>query len=141
MPHATLHLMGSAATGFSLKAEQAGRPFKQIGDRERPSDLDLGVVDDGLFESCWSAMLNEERIVAHYLTVNKRAFVYWGRIDPYNLPARASLRITLRGLQNAVTRCREFRGYPASIRVYRHLDDLIGYTEHSIQALAKEHLE
>ena len=137
LPQATLHLMGSAATGFSLRTEQAGRPFRQIGDTERPSDLDLGVVDEELFDSCWSAMLQEERGIAPYLAPRTRAHVYWGRIDNRNLPARVSLRSTLRGLQDAVTRSREFRGYPASVRVYRHLDDLIGYTEHSIQTLVR----
>ena len=137
LPHATLHLMGSAATGFSLRAEQAGRPFRQVGDTERPSDLDLGVVDEELFDSCWSAMLQEERGIAHYLDRWTRTQVYWGRIDNHTLPAHASLKTTLRDLQNAVTRSREFRGYPASVRVYRHLDDLIGYTEHSIQTLTR----
>lgn len=137
LPHATLHLMGSAATGFSLRACQAGRPFRQTDHTEGPSDLDLGVVDETLFDSCWDAMLQEERGVDHYLEVCERARVYWGRIDDHRLPDRSSIRANLRELQNAVRRSRQFRDYPASVRVYRQLDDLIGYTQNSLRALAR----
>lgn len=134
---ATLYLVGSAATGFSLRAEQAGRPFKRAGGIKRPSDLDLGIVDKELFDSCWNKMIQWERGISCYLETLDRAHVYWGRIDRHKLPERAYLRITLRDLQNAVTRSREFRGYQASVRVYRHRDDLLGYLEHSIQVLMR----
>lgn len=134
---ATLYLVGSAATGFSLRAEYPGRLFRKVGDTEGPSDLDLGVVDKKLFESCWRKMVESERGINSYLDVRDRAHVYWGRIDGHKLPYRAHLRITLRELQNAVRRSREFRGYPATVRIYRHLDDLIGYIEYSIRVLAR----
>ena len=134
---ATLYLVGSAATGFSLRAEQAGRSFRKVGGIKRPSDLDLGIVDEELFDSCWNKMIQWERGINCYLEALDRAHVYWGRIDRHKLPERAYLRITLRDLQNAVTRSREFRGYPASVRVYRHRDDLLGYLEYSIQVLMR----
>lgn len=137
LPSAALYLLGSAATGFSLKAEQPGRPFKRIGGTRSPSDLDLGMVDEALFDSCWNEMTREERGICHYLEDWDRIHVYWGIIDDYKLPARAKLKITLRNLQNAITSSPEFRGYPASIRVYRTHDDLIGYLESSIQRLRR----
>ncbi len=137
LPGATLHLVGSAATGFSLRAEQAGRSFRKVGGIKRPSDLDLGIVDEKLFDSCWTKMIQWERGINCYLEVLDRAHVYWGRIDRGKLPERAYLRIALLDLQNAVTRSREFWGYPASLRVYRHRHDLIGYLEYSIQVLMR----
>ena len=122
LPGATLYLLGSAATGFSLRAEQPGRSFKRVGGTKRPSDLDLGIVDEELFDSCWNKMIQWERGINCYLGNFDRAHVYWGRIDRHKLPERTYLRITLLGLQNAVTSSREFRGYPASIRVYRTRD-------------------
>lgn len=137
LPRATLHLLGSGATGFSLRAEQAGRLFRKIGDSDGPSDLDLGVVDEKLFDSCWSKMIQWERRISCYLEVSDRSHVYWGRIDRNKMPKRGRMIITLRNLQNTVTRSRQFRGYPANVRVYRHLDDLVGYVEYSIQVLAR----
>lgn len=137
LPGATLYLLGSAATGFSLRAEQPGRSFKKVGGTRRPSDLDLGIVDEQLFDSCWNNMTQWERGINCYLEVLDRAHVYWGRIDRHKLPERAKSRIILLRLQNAVTSSSEFRGYPASIRVYRTQDDLIGYLEYSIQVLSR----
>ena len=136
-PTATLHMVGSAATGFSLRADQAGRRFRKIGGTQHPSDLDLGIVDDNLFDTCWDKMIQWERGINHYLSVHDRAHVYWGRIDRAKLPGRAYLRVTLRSLQNSVTRSREFRGYPASVRVYKHHDDMVGYIVNSIHALRR----
>ena len=134
---ATLHMVGSAATGFSLRAEQPGRSFRKIGGNRQPSDLDLGIVDNNLFDTCWKKMIQWERGINQYLDVRDRAHVYWGRIDRHKLPYRTYLRVTLRNLVNAITRSREFRGYPASVRIYRHHDDIVGYIENSIHILSR----
>lgn len=137
LPRAKLYLVGSAATGFSLSAEKAGRSFKKTGGFEKPSDLDIGIVDEDLFESCWNEMVEWERQSYHYLEDTNRVHVYWGRIDRHRLPERAATKVRLQNLLNAVEQSPEFRGYPTSIRVYRRRDDLIGYLEHSIHVLSR----
>lgn len=82
-------------------------------------------------------MVQWERGSHPYIGDPIRARVYWGRIDRHTLPERTAQRVRLRNLVNAVTQSREFRGYPASIRVYRRRDDLLGYLEHSINFLSR----
>ena len=135
---ATLHIVGSAATGFSLHPGKAGRPFRMSGGVESPSDIDMAIVDDTLFRSCWDEMVGfERRPIYTYLEGNDRERVYWGRIDDHRLPYRAHMRTALRVLVDAVRRSAEFRGYPASVRVYRRHEDLLQYMVWGVQKLRK----
>lgn len=135
---ASLHLLGSAAIGFSLSPEKAGRQFRQISGTELPSDLDLAVVDDGLFRSCWDEMVAFERLGrSTYLNESDREHVYWGRIDDYRIPSRSPAKTQARTLIDSCRRSPEFRGYPASLRVYRRWNDLFYYVVRGLQALGR----
>ncbi len=136
---ATLHLVGSAATGFSLSPEKAGRPFRRLGGVGAPSDLDIALIDGDLFRSCWNEMVSWERSSggASYLLGHDRERVYWGRIDDHRVQNRSAVRIKVRMLIDACRRSSEFRGYPASLRVYRRQEDLVHYVVRGLQALGR----
>jgi len=124
---ATLRIMGSAATGFSLAPEKAGRPFRTISGMDRPSDLDFAIVDEKFFTGCWNEMVGSERHGGGPCHPNRdyKMHVYWGRIDDYYIPYRTRPKIVLRQLLGEIGRSPEFRGYPASIRIYRRREDLL----------------
>ena len=134
---ATLHLVGSAAVGFSLKAEQPGRPFRRIGGGARPSDLDVAIVCAPLFDDCWSEMANFDRQTRWTSDPQDRQAVYWGHIDHQHLPDRAQGRRKLQTIANEIRKSVAFRDYPCTIRVYRKRSDLMGYVRHSIFVLER----
>src|SRR5687767_8851196 len=43
----SLHIVGSAATGYSLSPLKPGRPFRSVAGRGNPSDIDIAIVDAG----------------------------------------------------------------------------------------------
>lgn len=135
---ATLRLIGSAATGFSLSPEKAGRVFRKVGGVHTPSDLDMALVDETLFRTCWDEMVGlERRAGQHYLVTADREHVYWGRIDDHRIPYRARARAVVRTLIDAVRRSPEFRGYPTNIRIYRRHEDLLHYVVRCLQLLVR----
>jgi hypothetical protein len=134
---ARIHMVGSAAVGFSLRAEQPGRPFRFAGGSENPSDLDIAIVSEVLFNDCWGELVREDRTEGISSASRTREHVYWGRIDDGILPQRAATRRRLRDMVNEVSRSAEFRGYPASIRVYRTRPDLIGYVRNGLRLLER----
>jgi len=139
MARAGLFLVGSAAFGFSLDPEKAGRPFRRIGGMSRPSDLDLAVTDERLFKECWQDLVADERgMPVPRRDSRHRAGVYWGRIDGWGLPGRAGSNAQVRALLDAVRRSKEFRGYRVSLRIYRRQEDLHHYLVHMLNALERE---
>lgn len=134
---ATIHIVGSAATGFSLKEEQPGRPFRFIGDGVKPSDLDVAIVHQPLFDDCWAEMVVFDRTTRVHSEFQDRVDVYWGHLDDYRLPERAQMRRRLRDVAGAIQRSAEFRGYPCTLRIYRSRRDLVGYVKNSINDLER----
>lgn len=135
---ASLYLVGSAAVGFSLSPQKAGREFRMAGLGEGPSDLDVAMVDPGLFEDSWNAMIHHEVVGGpRYLEDSHRIRVYWGRIDDRVIPRRSTPRTRARQVVDAVRRSKQFRGYPASLRVYRRSDDLINYMTNGLRVLQR----
>lgn len=133
---AVLHLVGSAANGFSLSPEKPGSPFRMLPTDDNPSDLDFCLVDQKLFSQMWNSMVKEDHLLGAHLTPDPvRIRVYWGRIEQYAAPQRERAR--LRYLSDAIRRTPEFRGYKASIRVYRRRRDLKGYTLSCLARLRK----
>ena len=124
---AALHLVGSAANGFSLAPEKAGAPFRMLQMGEKPSDLDFCLVDQQLFMQAWDSIVREDQVLhlnGRFDAVRIR--VYWGRIEQSQVPQVQRAR--LRTLIDTIRRTPEYRGYSASIRVYRRRQDLLGYT-------------
>jgi hypothetical protein len=137
-PHAALFLMGSAALGYSLNPTKAGRAFGRL-ETGRPSDLDFALVDSQLFDQAWGEMKKDDRLGHSWgITESDRQHVYWGRIAPRAIPNRTRPSREISGLTSAVRRSPEFRGYKASIRLYRERVDLEAYTIWSLASLARE---
>lgn len=137
LKRATLHLMGSAAIGFSLSPDKPGRRFRTVGTTDGPSDLDIALVDDSFFHACWNEMLRRDRRERFASGAHERECVYWGRIDDHRVPNRSPSRMQVRTLLDSCRRSPEFRGYPVSLRIYRRRDDLLGYLVSSLSALER----
>lgn len=136
---AKLFLLGSAAIGFSISPTKPGRPFRKLGSTSASSDLDLAIVDPDFFVSCWDSLVQREVVEGpRRFTNNQRAKVYWGRIDDWILPKRTPPRTDARRVVDAVRRSEPFRGYPASLRVYRREADLSNYLTHHLKSLKRE---
>lgn len=137
-PRAALFLVGSAALGFSLHPEKAGRPFRMLRQSKAPSDLDLALVDLDLFDCAWREAKKTDRL-GNSLGVRPvdRKNVYWGRMEPRILPKRTRPSVALLEIRDSIRRSAEFRGYPASIRLYRERSDLESYTAWSLTNLAR----
>jgi hypothetical protein len=137
-PRAALFLVGSAAVGFSLSPTKAGRAFRKLG-AERPSDLDFALVDIELFDAAWAEMKRDDRQGrSSGIAPADREHVYWGRIAHRSIPSRTRPSRDISDMTNAARRSPEFRGYRASIRLYRERVDLESYTIWSLANLAKE---
>jgi hypothetical protein len=134
---ATLRIIGSGATGFSLDVDKAGQPFRRVGGGAEPSDLDVAVVHQGLFDECWDDMVEFDRFSRLATRPWNREGVYWGHIDDYCVPDRSGARRRLRDLANAIRRSPTFRGYPCNVRMYRSREDLLGYVTSSIKKLER----
>lgn len=134
---ADLRIIGSGATGFSLDADKAGQPFRRVGGGAKPSDLDVAVVHERLFEECWGDMVAFDRFSRLSTKPWNREGVYWGHIDDYCVPDRSDARRRLRDLASAIRRSPTFRGYPCTVRMYRSREDLLGYVASSIKKLER----
>ena len=133
-----LFILGSAALGFSLSPTTVGRPFRKYEDSDRPSDLDLAIVDSSLFIMSWESMVQNEVLQGpRYLRDEDKIRIYWGRIDDHRIPMRSEPRTAARRVVDAARRSKQFRGYPASLRVYRRKDDLLHYYAHNIRFLRR----
>src|SRR5262249_55934440 len=56
-----IHIVGSAATGYSLSPYKAGRPFKKVGSGVLASDIDLAITSAELFEDAWNTIIAFDR--------------------------------------------------------------------------------
>lgn len=138
-PKAKLKLIGSAAVGFSLNPENPGRPFQVLKGGINPSDLDLALVDEDLFVESWNEVVAHEVVMGpSFLNDNKRARIYWGRLDQWMVPRRSKPRTQMRRVLDSIRRSTQLYGYPATIRVYRREIDLINYLTHHIRILKRE---
>jgi hypothetical protein len=136
-----LFVVGSAALGFSLVPEKAGRPFRPAEDPEGPSDVDLALVSEQLFAACWDTLVTWERAKKLRVSFDQRMRVktgiYWGHVSAVTVPKNTDPSRTLRMIAARVTRIPNTRGHPATFRVYRRREDLTGYQLHSIATLRK----
>jgi predicted nucleotidyltransferase len=144
-----VYLVGSAATGYSLSPLKAGRPFKRRS-AEHPyaSDIDIVIVNQGLFMQMWNVLLNFDRTrrlvpllprpeADRTRPIDKlRADVYWGTVQHRLTPAGTEGARRVRLLLGTTTRELPFLGYVAKARVYRRVEDLEAYHEQSARQLA-----
>ena len=133
----SLHLVGSAATGFSLSPTKAGAQFRNVSDPPKPSDLDFALVDSEFFTNTWNDLVKEDSLLGSSIRPDAiRIRVYWGRIEQHVIPGNHRPRT--RSLLDAIRRQQICRGHSASIRVYRRVDDLLGYSLWCIRQLKRE---
>jgi len=133
-----LVLVGSSAIGFSLAPNKLGRPFRLISSSssEKPSDLDLALVSDSMFEAAWMEFRREDQIGSPR-PPRVRSKIYFGHIDDHELMRRESIRGKIRVLVDSIGRDTNFLGHKASIRLYRRRIDLKWYTLRSLRDARK----
>ncbi|KXK01436.1 MAG: hypothetical protein UZ17_ACD001001659 [Acidobacteria bacterium OLB17] len=133
---ASLKLLGSAATGFSLAPEKAGAPFRDVAPGVHASDLDLAIVSEAMYLRVWNDLVSEDSVLgARNRSDTIRVRVYWGRIDQAALPR--SQRANIRKIVDSVQRHAICRGHEASIRLYRRHEDLLAYSKWCLRQLRK----
>lgn len=133
-----IKIVGSAATGFSLHPEKAGRPFRALNGPEKSSDIDVALVNAKLFEGAWDAVIASDRQVSlggSKDTQRMRRNVYNGFLASHWVPQRTSAAQWLLRIQAAIGRIPPFRGYPLRFRAYRRLVDVYAYHTLSLQQL------
>jgi len=135
-----LYVVGSAATGFSLSPQKAGRMFRtlSVSGADR-SDIDVAVASEDLFLRAWNSILLIDRgsrpSGLQGFRGKIRENVYWGHISEKAIPRNTSPSRQIRSMKTACTRESPFLGYSVSLRVYRRDVDLRGYQVWSVRKL------
>jgi hypothetical protein len=140
---ASIQIVGSAATGYSLSPLKAGRPFQEIGAaRSYFSDVDIAVTDSVLFENAWNTIILFDRRRRLRLSNDHRAKVrldvYWGAIGQRTVPMNTDPARRLLTIVSLLRSQPPVRGYEVSCRVYRRPEDLQAYHIDSLRQLREE---
>lgn len=133
-----IKIVGSAATGFSLHPDKAGRPFRALGGPEKSSDIDIAIVDARLFKVAWDAVVEADRLISFGGSEDAKRMrrnVYNGFLASRWVPDRTSAAQWLLRIEAAINRAPPFRGYPLRFRAYRRLVDLYAYHTLSLRQL------
>jgi len=128
-----VYLVGSSMFGISLKPLAFGRPFREVGHSEGPSDVDIAVVDANLFTVAWNHIVDYSRFARAEIGHGRlpaqiqvvRNGIYWGHVTPRDVPSSSEIVGRVRTACAASER--ELSGHPATARIYRRFTDLVGY--------------
>jgi hypothetical protein len=136
-------LVGSAATGYSLSPRKPARPFhRERTAAQEASDVDIGLVNEGLFIAAWNEVVRLDRARAlsvSWTTISTmREQVYFGAMADFHLPPGSDPRQRLLLATAASTRRPPLLGLKARCRIYRRPEDLKAY---HVQSLRKLRLE
>lgn len=128
-------LVGSGRIGFSLSPFKFGAPFS------KRSDLDLAIVDAGLFDAAWLDMVRLgprfarlERDVQQWVNDHRNNNVYWGYIEPQKLRGAVAFYKVWFPTFAGLSRYEYFAEREVSGRLYRTWEHAKG---HQLYSLAK----
>lgn len=142
LPDGELHIVGSAATGYSLSPLKAGRAFRRVTSADRPSDIDLAIVSSDLFIECWEAVLVHDRRHALHMSLDEltqmRQGIYYGFLGGKVIPRNTAPSRRAQAIASAASRTLPLRGHPITLRIYRRFVDLEGYQTWSLRALRRQ---
>ncbi len=135
-----IRIVGSAATGYSLSPLKPGRPFREstaLG--EPPSDIDIALINPGLFTAAWNEILGRDRTRSLGGSDDSRDKIrfdiYHGLIAQQVLPRNTEPARTLLTAMSIAGRSPPLRGYRVRSRLYRRMDDLRAYHINSLRQL------
>ena len=136
----SLYVVGSAATGFSMSPNKAGRAFRAMSTSSPDrSDVDLAIASEELFVAAWNTIVNLDRGFKYSapgeFILRTRENIYWGHLGEKSIPRNTPASRQLLLLKTACTREPPFLGYPMSVRIYRRKVDLRGYQVWSVRKL------
>jgi hypothetical protein len=137
---AQIKIFGSAHVGFSLAPAKFGRPFSREAMTDRPpSDLDLVLIDDGLFTDAWNAVLQQDRGAGLRMNPDDRQKLhqdtYYGFLADKVIPKRSKVFTRILSVRGLSGRHEVSSGLSVNIRLYRREDDLFGYAIASLRQL------
>jgi hypothetical protein len=137
-----VYVVGSSVFGYSLSPTKAGRAFRHGSAREPPSDIDIVIVSEMLFEESWHVLRRAEILNLIAPTRGERdkirTDIYWGYVANVTVPPNTGVARAFRRAMAKTTSRVPFRGHPAKARVYRHYDDVLSYHTHSLRDLRRE---
>jgi hypothetical protein len=120
-----VYVVGSAMFGFSVSPEKAGRDFRRGGHALGPSDIDVVVVSDTLFEVTWDVLREAESRGGLGATREDRdkvrTDVYWGHVTSVTIPKGTGPARLLLGALGLTTARQPFRGHPSLPTCVRQL--------------------
>jgi hypothetical protein len=139
----SVHIVGSAATGFSLSPLKPGRPFRPLASHGvRTSDIDIALIAPNLFAVAWETILSFDRRqrlgVGDEERTKIRLDVYWGLVGQYSVPRNTDPARKLLTAMTVAGRIPPLRGYPIRCRLYRRIEDLRAYHIASLRQLRRE---
>lgn len=138
---ASVFLVGSAATGYSLSPEKPARLFRPItvSAPERPSDIDLAIVAPEFFLRTWETLLTHDRRRTLRMRRDQiekmRRYIYFGALFDYTVPANTDAARALRAAVSHTRGTLLMRGHRVTIKLYRTHKDLAAYQAFSIARL------
>lgn len=134
-----IHIVGSAATGYSLSPLKAGRAFRKPTTDTQASDIDLAITSKELFEEAWNTVIAFDRRMRLRMSSSERdkmrTDVYWGLVGQRSLPANTDAARRILTAVSAATNAPPVRGHIVRCRIYRRKNDLTAYHVSSLRQL------
>lgn len=146
-----LFIVGSAAFGYSLHPDKLGREFRRPGNIDGPSDIDIAIVDAGVFTAIWDSVVTLDRgrglgpvirafggsrSVGEWI-LQTRKNVYWGHISASLSSSGTELSARIRAMLAEASRLPPLEGHPSRARLYRTRDDFRHYHLNSLRGLSR----
>jgi hypothetical protein len=132
----TIIVVGSGRIGFSLAPEKYGNPFSA------KSDLDIAIVNAGLFDDAWMDMLRVGTAyrtlrpgIRDWLKTHRESLVYWGIVRPDSLPGVVRISSKWFSTFKGLSRNRAFASRQMTGRLYRTRDHLVVHQMYSCSAI------
>ena len=126
----SLQIVGSAKTGYSLSPKKVLRPFHDEVPGVPPSDIDIAIVSQKLFEHYWERARHVKRIQYQPYYLNLTKSIFRGYINDKDL-------VEIRGVSrewgdlvspiNVALQDKLGFVHPITYRLYRSWDDLEDY--------------
>ena len=125
-----LQIVGSAKTGYSLSPQKVLRPFHDEVPGVPPSDIDIAIVSQKLFEYYWEKARHVKRIQYQSYYSNLTKSIFRGYINDKDLVEISGISREWDALISPINVALQDKlgfVHPITYRLYRSWDDLEDY--------------
>ncbi len=137
----SLQIVGSAKTGYSLSPFKLLNPFHDgSGTHETPSDIDIAIVSERLYQKYWDRLRNINGLWNKYYYDQLTKSIFRGYINDKDLMRINGVREEWTELTSPINvSLQDNLGivHPISYRLYRYWDDLEAYQLYGISRARK----